>query len=124
MTTLEIPSQASNGIVYLASPYSHPNPIVQRQRFHDVCLAAAALMRKGHIIYSPIAHCHPIATFGRLDTDAVSWRRHNFAFLAVASEFWVLELDGWEDSEGIAAEIQEADRLRKMIRYVKPAVYQ
>lgn len=117
MTTILPPT--TRGIIFLASPYSHPNPIVQRQRFQDVCRVAGALIRKGHIIYSPIAHSHPIATFARLETDAASWKRANDAFLAVSSELWVLELDGWEDSEGVANEIADADRQRKMIRYLK-----
>ena len=51
-------------MIYLASPYSHPDAVVREQRFRDVCLAAARLIRAGQIVFSPIAHSHPIASGG------------------------------------------------------------
>ena len=45
-------------MIYLASPYSHPDPSVREQRFQNACRIAAELMRSGRIVYSPVAHSH------------------------------------------------------------------
>lgn len=45
--------------VYLATPYSHPDPKVREARFQAVNAVAAQLMRDGHHVYSPISHAHP-----------------------------------------------------------------
>ncbi len=68
-------------MIYLASPYSHPDQAVERLRFEAVCQAAATLMRHGLSIFSPIAHSHPIARFG-LPTDWAFWEHYNRDFLA------------------------------------------
>jgi hypothetical protein len=31
-------------MIYLASPYSHPDPLVREQRFRDACRATASLL--------------------------------------------------------------------------------
>ncbi|GIW55540.1 MAG: hypothetical protein KatS3mg082_1944 [Nitrospiraceae bacterium] len=36
-----------HGMIYLASPYSHPDPAVREERFHAACRAAAALLLAG-----------------------------------------------------------------------------
>ena len=41
-------------MIYLAAPYSATDPAVEQQRYDAVCRAAAALMRRGMEIFSPI----------------------------------------------------------------------
>ncbi|MCP4786572.1 MAG: DUF1937 family protein [Fuerstiella sp.] len=48
-------------MIYLASPYSHSDANIREKRFRDVCRTAARLMRNGDVVFSPIAHGHPIA---------------------------------------------------------------
>lgn len=105
-------------LIYLASPYSHPDEAVRARRFWDVCDAAAKLMREGHQVFSPIAHSHPIALCGELPTDWEYWRDYDEAMLAASSELWVLMLDGWRDSVGIKAEVAIAERLGLPVHYV------
>jgi hypothetical protein len=38
----------------------HTDPAVRRQRFKDVCAYVAQRMLHGAVVYSPIAHSHPI----------------------------------------------------------------
>ena len=59
-------------LVYLASPYSHPVAAGRADRVELVCAAAAALLARGSLVYAPIAHSHPIALAGGLETDAVT----------------------------------------------------
>ncbi len=91
------------GLIYLASPYSHDESRVRDARFIAVCRAAAALMREGYLIFSPIAHAHPIAQHG-LPLGWEFWRDFDEQFLTVCSAMLLLELPGWERSTGVAAE--------------------
>ena|SRR3990172_6784710 len=104
------------GIIYLASPYSDPDPAIIAVRFHAVCQAAARLMSEGHLIFSPIAHTHPIAMAGTLPTGWDFWERYDNAMLNVCSELWILPLDGWENSRGVAAEIEYMHQLGKPVK--------
>jgi len=110
----------TRGITYLASPYSHPSAVVREQRFQAACRAAAALMQQGRVVYSPIAHTHPIAVLCDLPKGWEYWRQYDEAFLAASSEVVVLMLDGWQESAGVQAEIEIAERDGKPVRYMTP----
>lgn len=102
--------------MYLASPYSHPDPEVRQQRFDAACAAAAALMRTGHQVFSPIVHGHPLTQQG-LPGDWSFWERHARWHLERCDEVVVLMLDGWDASEGVQAEIMIAGDLGKVVWY-------
>ena len=106
-------------MIYLASPYSDPDPAVKAQRFDVACEAAAALMRQGHMVFSPIAHTHPIARFD-LPGGWHFWAAYDRAFIQWCDELWVLTLPGWDASVGVTAEIEFADMLGKPKRYIDP----
>jgi nucleoside 2-deoxyribosyltransferase len=106
-----------DSMVYLASPYSHPDPAVREQRFQAVCRAVAALLRAGHVVFSPIVHCHALVPHG-LPTDWAFWQRVDREHLERCDEVVVLMLDGWEVSEGVQAEIGVARALGKPVRYL------
>lgn len=91
-------------MIYLASPYSDADPAVMEQRFDAVCRKAGELMNRGHVVYSPIAHCHPIAVRVDLPRTWDFWQRFDRGMLRNARELWVLKLPGWETSAGVAAE--------------------
>lgn len=104
-------------MIYLASPYSHPDPAVRQARFDAACRAAAELIRRGYVVFSPIAHSHCIAQHG-LPLNWGYWERHDRRFLAACDELWVLQLDGWEHSRGVQAEIAIAKEMGKPVRFV------
>ena len=106
-------------MIYLASPYSHPDAAIREERFRAACRAAAQLMRAGNIVFSPIAHSHPIALHG-LPFDWMFWERHDREQLARCDEVVGLMLDGWQGSEGVLAEIRIAAELGKPVRYLEP----
>jgi len=103
---------------YLASPYSHPDPHIRQQRFDVVCQVAADLMRAEHLVFSPIAHGHPLTRFG-LPLDWEFWERNDRHHLERCSELIVLMLPGWTSSRGVLAEIAIARELQKPIRYLE-----
>lgn len=97
-------------LIYLASPYSHPDPAVRELRYEHACAATAGLMRRGLHVYSPIVHSHPLVKY-ELPTDWEYWQAHDIAMLHRCQELYVLTLDGWMESKGVRAEIAEASLL-------------
>jgi hypothetical protein len=89
-------------LIYLASPYSHPDPLVREARFDAACRATVDLIRAGHVVFSPIVHGHPLARFG-LPTDWSFWQRFDEEHLRRCCEVLVLQADGWRESEGVRA---------------------
>jgi hypothetical protein len=108
-------------LVYLASPYSHPDPAVREGRFQEVCRAAAHLMRAGLHVFSPIAHTHPVALAGSLPSGWEYWRGYDDAVLSACRALVVLAMEGWESSRGVAGEVEIARELGIPILHVSPA---
>ena len=106
-------------MIYLASPYSHSDASVREERFQAACRAAAALIRAGHVVFSPVAHTHPIAAHG-LPYDWNFWERIDSAQLARCDDLVVLTLEGWQQSEGVQAELRLAAELGKPVGYLAP----
>lgn len=110
-------------VVYLASPYSHPDKDVMQRRFEEVCVVHAELLEKIGDCYAfigPIAASHSIAQLADLPTNWEFWKAQDEALLSKCDELWVLELDGWDKSIGIKAEVDYAYYdLKIPIRYVQ-----
>ena len=97
-------------VIYLASPYSHPKPEVREWRYERACEVAALLMSDGHLVYSPIAHSHPLTRHG-LPTNWEYWRAMDEAMLSMCQALVVVRLSGWEQSRGVQAELSLAREL-------------
>lgn len=106
-------------MIYLASPYSHSDPVVREERFLITCQATAEMLRAGVVVFSPIVHSHPLVAFG-LPTEWSSWERIDYAYLERCDEVVVLMLDGWDRSVGVLAEIAVARELGKPVRFLAP----
>lgn len=104
-------------MIYLASPYSHPDPAVRQQRFESACEFTASMMRAGRLVFSPVVHSHPLVAYG-LPTDWSYWRRLDLDHLRRCESLMVLTLDGWETSVGVASEIDAAIAMGKPVAYV------
>lgn len=102
-------------LVYLASPYSHPDADKRHERFRLACQASVELIRDGFHVFSPIAHTHPIALEGELPLEWDYWEAYDQRMIAACDELHVLRLEGWKESKGIAAEIKIAERMGKPI---------
>ena len=107
-------------MIYLASPYTHPDPAVRELRFQAACAATAALIHAGHAVYSPVVHSHPLTAYG-LPSEWAFWGRTDLPHLEICEELVVLTLDGWEESTGVQAEMRHARVLGKPVRYLEPA---
>jgi len=89
-------------MIYLASPYSDPDPLMRKTRF----LLAREFVAKQFPkhIYSPIVHYHELATYYDLPTDFETWKTLNFDMIRRADAFWILDIPGWYESKGVTAE--------------------
>ena len=103
--------------IYLASPYSNKNATVMAQKFRAACDAAAELMVDGHIVFSPIAHSHPIATSNQLPLGFEYWQKMNHSFIDWCDAVYVLKIKGWRESKGVADEIAYANWMKKPVVY-------
>ena len=107
-------------LIYLASPYTHPDRAVEDDRFDQVVHIAGRLIEQGFHIFCPIAMCHPIARMARLDTKFDYWREFDQKCLNACGELWVTQLSGWQVSAGIHAEIEIMNTLGKPIYLLDP----
>ena len=97
-------------IIYLASPYSHPNDEIREQRFKDIAKISAELNSQGIIAFSPIVYGHTLLDFKEMPTDWKFWQTFCLSFLQHSDELHVYKMDGWEMSSGIAEEIKFAEQ--------------
>ena len=98
-------------MIYLALPYSHPDKTVMHERFLAANRQAAKLMQMGLAVFSPISHGHPIAQEGALPTDWQYWKAYCEKMMSICTTVVVLQLDGWDQSVGVKAELEVAERL-------------
>jgi hypothetical protein len=102
-------------MLYLASPYSHPDPVVRESRYQAACRAVVAFLHAGLVVFSPIVHSHPLG----LPADWKFWEGFDREYLVRCDEVVVLMLDGWQDSFGVQAELTIARELGRPVRYLR-----
>lgn len=112
--------------IYLASPYTNPDDgsdkAYRHRRFIEACTAAARLMSRGLVIFSPIAHSHPISDHlaSSISNSHAFWLEQDFSFLARCERLMVLRLYQWQRSYGVAQEMKFATDHSIPIEYVDP----
>lgn len=106
-------------MIYLAQPYTDPNPSVREKRYDAAVRVVADYTKLGFLVYSPICMYHNVALRHKLPVDFSFWRQLNFDALARCYEIWILPLEGWEKSLGLKAEIREAARLNIPATYLE-----
>jgi hypothetical protein len=105
---------------YLATVYTHYRGGLDRAH-EDACRIAAKLLWSGVMVYSPIAHSHPLAIHGALDPLQVElWYKHNELMMDRCDTLIVALMAGWDKSEGIAHEINYFLHMNKPIYNLDP----
>lgn len=107
-------------MIYLASPYSDPDPTVKLARFQMAQLYTAQQLRLKIPIFSPIVYGYQFEKDFNFAGDAETWKHLNNAMLHACSEVHVLMLPGWRKSIGVAAETRLANIYNKPISYMVP----
>jgi hypothetical protein len=98
-------------LIYIASPYSHPDKSVEHQRFEMVRKFTAYMLHDRKLVFSPIVYAHEMAKVFDLPTDAAYWDAFNMSILRRSDALYLCCLDGWEESKGVQREISTARAL-------------
>ena len=107
----------SRPVYYLATPYTAYEKGIN-EAFIEAAKAAAVLTKRGLIVYSPIAHCHPIASHGGINhLDHDLWMTHCVTMLDECYGLIVVQMPGWRESAGVQLEIKRAAQDNKPISY-------
>lgn len=95
------------GYVYLACPYTSPDPAVQAERVELASIVAARIMLNGFAVYSPITHGHVIAQHlpRSAETGHAFWMDQCLPLVAKADALIVLPMAGWRKSRGVDDEL-------------------
>jgi hypothetical protein len=95
-------------IIYLACPYTDKDPKIRLKRFELATAAAATLVKRGCVVFSPITMTHPmdVALAGSETLGSDFWVKFDEAFMDKCSEMIILQVEGWDKSSGIKREIE------------------
>lgn len=107
-------------MIYLASPYSHPDPLIVKTRFLLAEQATAILLQRKEWVYSPIVHCHELSQRYELPGDFAYWQGYNIDMLRRCDMLTVLTIPGWRESVGVTAELTVARTLNMPLTQVTP----
>lgn len=103
--------------IYLAIPYTQ-FPEVSYKIANEM---AAALMRDGHNVFSPISHSHSVNQYMpheyRFDFDF--WMGQDLPFVDWADEVWVVNIGDINKSRGVMEEIRYAKSINKPVKLVE-----
>lgn len=118
-SNMETP-RANSHLLYLAAPYSDPDPIIRLSRYHEANLAAARIMAAGYGVISPLSMGVTITAScpGKLGSDWEIWKNVCLRMLEQCDTFCILTLPGWEKSIGVQAELEHAKALGLAICFV------
>lgn len=96
--------------VYVAFPFSHPDPAVEAERVRQVIAFMATMIRErtDYRPISPVIHCYEIAKASGLNGSWETWQPYCLKFLDICDLMVVLKLPGWIESVGVQAECEEA----------------
>lgn len=95
-------------MIYLAIPYSHPDPKVRETRFEYANWASSRFIKAGVSVFSPISHSHPISKYG-VKGDWQQWFDLDWHMLRACKQgLVVLALEGWDESVGVLEELRLA----------------
>ncbi len=109
-------------LIYLASPYSHPEDSVRHENYLIVTKIAADLVSRGHVAISPITYGHMLLEHAKMPTDWEFWENFCITLLEKCEKIIVCNnMVGWDKSRGVAAEIEFAKNNGIEIEYlIKP----
>lgn len=115
----DLPTPGQRPLVYLASPYSHPDPLVRVSRFKQAANIAMRLTKQGFAVYSPILASHALTDLG-MPQSWDFWKPVDERLLGVCDTLYVAMIDGWQDSVGVTAEIAYAKEHQILTVYTGP----
>lgn len=92
-------------MIYIASPYSHPDPFMRTLRYRQVHKYTRLCMDKGETVFSPIVYGHEFTRDNDTAIPYQYWSEFNHQIILGCKLLRVLKLEGYKNSMGIAGEI-------------------
>lgn len=108
---------------YLACPHSHDDPKVQQLRYESAVQCQANLTRAGMSVFNPIAMSHHADLVADGAITHAMWLRCDYPFLYHACGLFILQLPGWEISDGVAWETNTMIDFNRPIFFIPPDEY-
>jgi hypothetical protein len=105
-------------VVYIASPYSHPDDEVREENYRIVAEVAAKMIAEGRVVISPIAYGHTLLSFVEMPSDWKFWQNFCLSILAKCDKLIVCRMPGWDVSRGVAEEIEFAKENNIPVEYI------
>jgi len=107
-------------LIYLAGPYSHDEEKVRRERvdYQAKVMAYFADTTRNLCLYSPIVQWSAVASAHELPHDFNFWMQQDFHMIRLSTAVWVVTMEGWLDSFGLAQELEFAADTGKDVLYV------
>jgi len=107
-------------IIYLACPFRHANPLIQKKRCAAAHFVAAQLSLQGHHVFSPLTHNEVLMDILNDALPGEHWMQFDLAILSICKSLYVLKMEGWELSKGVQREIAFAKEKNLLIREIDP----
>lgn len=107
-------------MIYLAAPYTSPDPVCVEDRVRVFCSKDSELSGGGIITVSPLSKHLMFINGSKLPSDWAFWERYSYALLSRCDHMIVIKLPGWEESKGVQGEIKFAMDNNINIVYVDP----
>ena len=115
--------QEKNGkqseLIYLASPYSHPDYEVMVENYKTVSRIAADMVSEGHVVMAPITYGHHLIDFKPMPADWGFWYNFCVTFLSKCDKLIVCKMEGWDRSKGVLEEIELAHKFKIPVEYLE-----
>lgn len=90
-------------MIYLASPFTHPSPVVREQRIAAVRdFTAHLLLQRKICVFSPVLYT---ASIPDAPIPFEAWTHLNDEMIRRCDIFGILDIEGWEESRGIKHEM-------------------
>jgi hypothetical protein len=109
------------GHIYLASPYTNNNSQLQQMNEYAVNKVFGELIKMGYKkIFAPIAQsAAAVRACPELDGKYDFWAETDEYFVETADEMFIVMLPNWENSYGVAKEVQHCEQSKIPIRFVR-----
>lgn len=106
-------------VVYVSAPYSHANAKMVEARMDLFCLAVSRLIPRGLATISPLYNHYVLRIAPELGKDWAAWKEYSKTLVLQAQRLIVLQMEGWEKSEGVAEEMKLATKHGIPITYIR-----
>src|SRR5574338_41833 len=116
-------------LVYIASPFScntsnkSMKKRVEEHRYEMITYIAAELKMKygsTHSFILPITQSYNLCKAEpKLQGSFEQWKEDDLLYISKCDEMWVVQMDGWNKSIGVKAEIDHAQSLGLPVKYIK-----